>query len=444
MFPLHQQVKRRWAMAGFFGLCVLPTVLVLFWGVVRLSPRHRHQQAQTVSALMGMSASIDSVSHPRPGVVRYHAFSLQEPETNRTVFQTACLEIHEKRLPLSDGKSKSVLTLHALEPTIALDQTDSLGELLHRALAKGLTTCPDEVRLNAAKIELASGGKKIHLVDLKAILRHQPKGSVTEIVFYLAERKEGQTPVKIRIGRTRAELPATDWFDVETGKTPLPCIWLAKAITPFDLLGPKATFEGYFWAKKTPAGWEANVQAKPTEPKNKTAEANELKNVFRNVDLGVLTGKDFPHHLTGLSDWQIHSAHYRNGRIETLLGRVKAEAGTIGTTLLESLERELGILSTKRSFPVDSNVSYQKLECQFHLDSQGIRLAACPTNTSGGTILEDRSGQLLWIPGTPSSWDDIPPRSTASLVRAFFPTQDDVVPATTAANRLTGRLPLAK
>ena len=81
MAPLYDSTRRRIALATFFAVGVLPTVVLSGWAAWWRSPWHVRREAERLELQLGMRVSLAAVRHPRPGVVVYEGLGLRDPET---------------------------------------------------------------------------------------------------------------------------------------------------------------------------------------------------------------------------------------------------------------------------------------------------------------------------------------------------------------------------
>src|SRR5438128_2637543 len=106
MFRLHDSTRRHICVALFMGLCVLPTLGVSGWAVVRRTSWNRHNEEARLSAELGLAVSLDSVSYTLPGVVRYSGLKLTDLETGREVLR--CGEAEATWTSLKDSPRPAI------------------------------------------------------------------------------------------------------------------------------------------------------------------------------------------------------------------------------------------------------------------------------------------------------------------------------------------------
>ena len=99
MFALHDRVRRRICIAGFFALAVAPTLAVLGLAVAWRLPSHVRAEAERLGRQLGVDVSLTGVEHPLPGVIRYRGLDLSSPETGRTLLRCGRLEAQTRMAP---------------------------------------------------------------------------------------------------------------------------------------------------------------------------------------------------------------------------------------------------------------------------------------------------------------------------------------------------------
>ena len=63
----------------FVLVCVVPTTVIVGWGVWRRMPGYAKDEARRLSLLLGMRVSLTAVRHPRPGETVYEGLELVQP-----------------------------------------------------------------------------------------------------------------------------------------------------------------------------------------------------------------------------------------------------------------------------------------------------------------------------------------------------------------------------
>ena len=134
---MHDRTRRRIALMLFVLVCVVPTTVIVGWGVWRRMPGYAKDEARRLSLLLGMRVSLTAVRHPRPGETVYEGLELSSPETDRAVLRCEALRVGWTTG--RDPESHSLRFLHTLtaaEPEIDAAQTHELWQLIDRVIAR--------------------------------------------------------------------------------------------------------------------------------------------------------------------------------------------------------------------------------------------------------------------------------------------------------------------
>jgi hypothetical protein len=418
MFALHDRVRRRICIAGFFVLAVAPTVAVLGLGVAWRLPSHVRAEAERLGRQLVMDVSLDGVEHPLPGVIRYHGLDLSSPETGRTVARCLWLEAHNRTFAVAQGKPRPTLFLRARQPEVDVAELAELGQLVNGALRLRLGNSQCDVQLAADRLQLRSGETPRTLTDVHGAVQTDAAGTQAVLWFRLAGDEKAQ-PARLRVGRNRQIEPAAEWFEINTGDEALPCDLLGLAVAPMQSLGANAQFRGYLGAQRDADGWRGEISG----------------GQFSGVDLDRLVTDRFPCRLSGPALVAIERAWFRGGRLESIRGFVSAGPGGVSRSLLEAAAAELGLGDHPPTAGPDAIVPYSELTFRFAVDGSGLTLdGLCPTQP--GAVMCDGRRQLL---GSLHQ-----PRPIAALVRTLAPRTAERVPVSPETEWLAHRLPLGR
>ncbi len=413
MFPLHDRTRRKIALAAFGTLCVLPTALLLLWGLLRHTPWHTAAEVRRLEGILGLHVRVDRAQNTKPGVWRYEGFSLYDPETGRRLLR--CEEL-EARYWRHGSSAPGALVLRAHGPVAHEPAAAALYQLLSRAMQGQMGTAPLDVLWTADELVFRNGAGTVHLAGLSGGTQSHPGGVKAHLRFHPAGG-EGTEPAHIELHRNRQVTPPVLEVKLYTGAVPLPCRLLAVGLPAFEPLGPDSRFLGYLRADQTPQGWRG-----------------ELTGQFSNVDLGRLGRESFARRWTGVGRVTIEHARFDAGRVVEARGTVAAGPGTIERRWLDAAVEQLGLLrSTPPGF--DDPVSYRQLAAGWRIHAGGLHLKGQCTAACPGTLLV---GTEPWQVGEPV----VQPLPVAAVVRALLPHGTAEVPATPQAAWLLRRLPL--
>ncbi len=437
MFQLRDRTRRRICIAAFFPLCVLPTVVVCGWCVTRHLPAHVTSEARRLTGQLGLDVSLRGLQHLRPGVVRYEGLELADLETGGTLLRCPLLEARWTGDAHGQGPRRPALVLIASEAEIDSAAFGQLGQLLHRVLQRPIGRPQVDVRLSCGEVSLRSDDSSQSLTELHGSIEHLEGGSQARVSFRLASDAAPQDappqdaspqdtaaePIKIRIVRNRQTTPPTSGFELDTGGGAVPCSLLAKGIPLLSPLGPHSRFLGYLWANQVsdggaPAQWHG-----------------EMAGRLLDVDLGALVTGRFPHKLSGIAQVTIHSARFRQPRLEEALGELVLGPGLISRSLIDAAHGQLNLVRAAAPETPGELVPYEQLAVAFLIDAEGLKLQGRCPGAEPGTILVDRHGPLL---GQPL----VQPQPVVALLRTLVPASDVQVPASRQTDWLIHRLPV--
>ncbi len=417
MVELHDRMRRRIALAIFFGVGLMPTLGVSAWGLWWHSTRHVAAEAEHLGWRLGMKVRIAGVRHPRPGAIVYEEVEAREPETNQPVFR--CREV-EAWWESPEGDAKGPLLRIVLsQPEINAVQWAEAWRLVDRVLSARAE--PNDVRLNllAGQLTLAGRGESFKLQQVEGRVESLPGGPQAWVTFRPAG-SEAPEPARLWVTRNRhLSPPATGWT-LETAGSFLPCRLLALGLPGFGLLGSRCRFSG-------------TLMAGPSED----GPSGELAGQFIEVDLEHLVPDRTSHRLTGTADLNVETARFGSGRLQEGAGSLVAGPGRVSRSLLEMAMGRLGMAGGPGIDRDDRLIPYEQLALWFACDAGGLRLRGLSPAGGSGTILAGRRGPILSEPQTPGQ-----PLSLAAVVQAIAPEAEDLIPIARQRDRLMRRLPI--
>jgi hypothetical protein len=417
MFLLHDTTRRRIAIAMFVLVCLVPTALVLAWGIARQLPWHVRREADRLSAALGLKVALAGLRHVRPGTVYYQGLELFEPETGSRVLHCARVEAVRRTTTDANGQTRESVALTLVEPEIAADQLAQVGRLAHRLLVERGARPGVEFQWTAAEAIVRAGDGPLVLGDLQGQTESQPGWSQAQTSFRLAPSQQSE-PARIRLVRNRQVTPPATGFELDTGAAYLACPALAAALPGVERLGPRSRFRGNLWAHETPEGW-----------------AGQFQGTLVDVALDGLLADRLPSTLSGLARIDLETARFRQGRLEEVKGSVAAGPGMAGRWLIDAAVERLGLRGGVPTTASVSQVRYEQLAVAFFLDSRGLWLAGQCGAEDSRAILVDRYNVLL---GEPAAQ----PLPIAAVVQALAPSNDPPVPLTRQTAWLMRHLPL--
>jgi hypothetical protein len=118
MLPLKDRTRRTLAILAFLILGLGPIFVLAYLGVERRLPGYVRQEEVRLTQLLGVTTSIESIEHPRPGETVYCDLVLSDPETDATILTIPSIEI-----------------VHRSETSISIPESPPLGELIEQLLS---------------------------------------------------------------------------------------------------------------------------------------------------------------------------------------------------------------------------------------------------------------------------------------------------------------------
>lgn len=417
MFQLYDGTRRRICLVAFLLFCLLPTTLVLAWGLVRRTSWHVTAEADRLSSICGLKVSFSGIRYVRPGQAVYEGVVLADPETGGRVLQCPQLEATWTSSPGAKASSQLTLTVTVWQAEVFLDPL--VGQV-ERLVERLLIRRPDTeaaVQLTAREVLLQTADGSQALADVQGKTEFESGMSMAEFRFRWGANQGN--PMLVRVLRNRQAVPPATGFEFDTADASLPCSVLAVAFPGLEQAGPRSQFRGYCWANETPDGW-----------------AGEIQNVqLTDVDWESLLGDRFPHRLSGLAQIKVTSARFRHGRIEEMNGEITAGPGMVSGSLIQAATERLGMSAAPPQEAAPIARRYERLASLFYLDSRGLWLRGRCDTAGGQAILMDRGNLILGEPATQ-------PQPIGALVQALVSPGGIQVPATRQAAWLIRRLPL--
>jgi hypothetical protein len=237
-------------------LGLLPTVIVLGYGVAWRLPQHVQAEAERLGDRIGMKVSMKAIRHLRPGMVRYEGLELLNPETGRPVLRCGTLQAGWDQIADAEGRQQPALVFSATDPEIDMAQVEQLWRLADR-LFLGRADGPLEVRLACGDLLLRLGENRQALSRPELAVTTDSLGTRADLRFRLPGG-DSSSPVRLRVARDRRRQPPLTRFDLDTGGAAMPCWLLATGLPSFDGLGAESRYSGTLWATLPPTGSAGN------------------------------------------------------------------------------------------------------------------------------------------------------------------------------------------
>jgi hypothetical protein len=412
MFLLHERTRKTYCRLGFLALCAAPAFGAALWAASRTSEEHRETCAADLGKLLRMSATVEEVTHPRPGSVRYDGLALADPETREPVASVASLTIRDEEAVTSLIASGVVL----------------YGEragLIWDAIVAQLRAMGDQadLRLIATDVEVTLPGSSFPLTDLRGGIDRARERSAAWISFRGADSTAESKPIVARVVRQRGEEGIQIGFELSTSEStlPLPLLSAVASSQKRDkfLSLDSGRFSGQIKAVHDADGWRGEIDCRITD-----------------VDFGRELCERFGHRLTAIAQIELAPAVFRAGRLEHARGRVTAGRGSIGESLLASAASALGMERVGRGSGQADLVEFDQLAFEFVADASAIVIKGRCVDTHPAAILAHQGKPMLLEAAGPSG----PP---VQLIHALAPPNSLLVPAGRETEALLRVLPAA-
>jgi hypothetical protein len=397
MSPLYDKTRRRIALATFFAVGVLPTVVVSIWALWWQSTWHVRAEAERLGWQLGMRVSLASVRHPRPRVVIYEGLELRNPETDRPVFRCRSVESDRNGSCQEAADAQPPLRLAVTSPEINASAWDELWRLLDRVLSRRAGLADRALTVTAEELAIAGSQASAKLVELRGKVETIPQGMQAEVVFRMAGQT-GSEPARLRVMRNRQVTPPAVAFELESGGSPLSCPLLAMGLEQFGWLGAQSTFQGTLWSSQSRDG-----------------PSGEVWGNFIGVDLQRLASDLLPHHVSGTAEIHVETARFHGGRLQDASGTVTAGPGTVSRSLVEAAVERLGLTGGVGIDRPDRLIPYEKLEAGFAYNATGVRIQGLSPGDSPKTIVAGRRGPIL-----SESQSPVAPLPLAAVIQALI------------------------
>jgi hypothetical protein len=413
MFHLHDRTRRRINLLVFLLVCVAPTAILAAWGVSRQLDRHVKQEARRLGSLLGMKVVLESMQHPRPGVVLYRGLELANSETGKTVLECNKLEAS---LAGNNGGGQLSLVLIADQPQLFTDELNSLGRLLDDVCSRRYGFDETQVRISAAKSALIADGMTQPLTKIQGRIRSSSERARAELSFRLADRDTFE-PISMGLQRNRKGASTTNAFELSTGGSQLPCCLLATLLPALNELGQGSSFSGRIWGSQGPAGWEGAIAGQ-----------------FSEVDLEPIFQKRSLHQMQGKAQVTFNSFRFCNGQVIESIGTASAGPGSISRSLIDAT-RYIGLSKAMHARTTPGTLlPFRRLAIWFCLDERGLHLEGRCEPQPSDVILADEYGPILGGAGS----DPVP---VANLIQTLIPPEGPQISVTPQTQWLMSWLP---
>ncbi|MBN1852292.1 MAG: hypothetical protein JW829_06195 [Pirellulales bacterium] len=448
MFHFHERTKRHLCRGGFFLLCVLPMLAVLYWALWVHLPAHRRSWSEKMSHRLGLRVTVGRIAYPRPGTVAFESVTLSDlhgspPMASASRMEIATcrkkggslLQLHDVRVP-SDGLDDLVIALwHAMTDSHGMLPSYGTIDRLHLGASGTGHPCEPlvikDLRIRPGPIENdthGSGGERG--IQIHGHVDHD--GTENAIHVAIAYFPRGQEE-SVRI-------------EFNTGDSRIPCWPFAACFPVFKHVGRDATFRG--------AGCLAWSPDQSTGKFRGDIFDIELMHVAKTLPIETIDTRGAV---------SIEHAQWNNGCLDSISGTVRCGPGTIHRRFIDAAVRvlfcqqpnELHHTKTDAGHPTADPESmpgsqrrqfskqlassetcvFDELAFRLALDANGVTLWGACESSVRGTMIAQAGHPILSEP----RYRRLP---VVNLVYLFVPPVQQYVPATRQAQAIASRLPL--
>lgn len=415
MLAMRDTTRRFWCRVGFLLGCLAPTLVVVGWVVFLQTPYFRAvEKKRWTNALgerLGLTATVDAVTHPEPGLVRFHGLVLLDPETEEPLISARTLDLARQ------GQGWIIYGAAAEARQTSLVRM--VRQLQHSALERSAATdAACQLVLDALHLTDAKHSQTLN--DVQLVWESRFGGPRLSLDFRLAGWPMSR-PARLQATRNRqTEPPVTAW-EFDTGPQPLPCSLFAILWSPLGAFGDEAQAEGQISWADVPEGWEGIAKVH-----------------FSHIDLDRLFTGRFPHKLSGDAQLELDHLRWGSGRVLQATGTLATDGGVVSHSLLASMAAADGLRLRVPSRVLQAQQPlwrYRELALRFEVNDQGLQMTGHCHGEPPGTVVSDQRGPLASEPPHELM-------SIAGLVRSLAPQNEIQVPASSQTEQLIRWLPL--
>lgn len=409
MFAMRLPSQRPVYRTLFLLCCVIPTLAIAGWSLLRLRPGNVRRYADRLAVRTGLHVQLERFEQPCPRAIRLTGLRLSDPESRQPI-------AHCDRVGMVWGNGRNLVSAEGTE--IQRDQLLRLWDLFHDRVLRQTDDLPSALHIDCRKLALRDGDGVTVLRQACGDLEQIAAGPKATWRFRLADLPE---PVEVTITRDQRRNRPVTRFTLDTGPTPLPCSLFHPFSTVFRSLGGDTMFQGHVWAQRSADGWEG-----------------ELTGRLSGIELAELIGRTSRHQLTGPATVVVRRMHFLRSQVDYASGNVAAGPGQVSGSFVAAMADVLGLsAAAKPPAAEDARLPYRALEFGFAVQSTGLTLFGLCPGAPEGTIMADSQGPML---GQPAAQ----PVPVVSLIRALVPQHRLQVPAARETLTLLQSLPLPR
>lgn len=421
MFAFHETTRKRICRTAFIALCLAPTLATAAWIVDRRLPSRTATQAARLGALLQTKAELAGYREPRPGSMRCDQLALDDSTSGEPLVRFQGVRLHRREATWSVFVEAATVDAEHLDGLAAkVGAWLALPELQSADLRVGRLT------LTLPSTTTGSTTPVFTLDDLQGRIQRDAEGVAH---LQLAGRAtdspaEDKAVVRLAVQRSTAAPGAKSRASLDSSASALPIELLARLVPPLSGLDAKAVLTGSV---------EWTIDA--------SGVAGVAKGRLSDVALSSLLPAGSPHAVSGRATVAVTVCRWRGARLERLEASATAEDVQASKSLVTAAIKFIYCVQTAEGVAGNGKaqtIALDRLACHFVLDHRGLNLSGdLPQSVEAPTGCLATSGNQPLLLQPP--YVDIPAGAWIQFVAG---PSDSWLPATEAAVRMAGRLPL--
>ena len=202
---LREKTQRRLFRILFALGCIIPTLLVGGWAVVRYTPIYKMIAMSVINEATGLEVNCRSLATPRPGEYRLTEVEVHDPVTERLLAKVDDLTVRQSKENLDTSKWEAIAgKVWIAEPTAS---TEERFPLL-------LTDYHESVRCSADSVTIASETNKWQAVKIEF---DPAKGEQPAKLITVASASE----TRLEIAQKQVKHSVSTKIQLQTGSQPI-------------------------------------------------------------------------------------------------------------------------------------------------------------------------------------------------------------------------------
>lgn len=312
MFAFHETTRKRICRAGFFVLCLAPTIATAAWIGSRHAPGRKEHIARELGRHLNAQVQLHDWRTPLPNAVRSTGMNISDAAAGRPLLEVAGFDARG---------INSARVMSAQRIIIDVERLPQIVQHISAWLAR-VERQPLELRIAQATIKL--GGAAPHdQFTLHEVIGRVDRDAAGGLQMQLsakvaADGKLASSSIlKLTLKPSRDGSNATPIVELQAKSAAIPARSLAAFVPGCGHVGANAAFQG---TVRWTADWSGPLVV---------AEGK-----LQSVDFASLLPAGSPHKLAGVGAIEIDQWKWRGAKIERLAGKLHLEDGRASQSLL--------------------------------------------------------------------------------------------------------------